>query len=246
MEQSFLKVLVRSFYDAQALKIELGNRISAKGKKLHTLTKHAKGILMAHHKALFSAEKAILKDIEKDLSSYPIWIDYLKKEKGIAATMAGVIVSEIGDILRFATISKLWAYAGYGLYDGKIQRHKKGEKSNWNSFLKTKLHIVAEGFLRSKNPVYRKLYDDYQHRIKTRVCPMEPKMHGGPKKIDKFGCTKGHRHAMALRYIIKMFLKNLYLEWWAIEGKKPRPPYQEEYLGKSHGKKHEKKQAVEV
>ena len=250
--ESSLKILVRTLYDLQALRINLGNRTSLAGKESGTLAGHIRDRLTSYHGELQLVETHILKDIQSELNAYPIWTDYLKKVKGCGSTMASVIISEIDDILRFGTVSKLWAYCGYAVKDGQAQRRKRGEKSNWNSFLKSKLYILAQGFLRAKNPKYRKLYDDYKHRIQSRKCPLDAKRHGGKSKIDKFGCTDGHRHAMAIRYMIKMFLMELFLTWYKFEDKEPRPPYQEEYLKHKHitkkviKKKRAKREAVAV
>lgn len=43
---------------------------------------------------------------------------------------------------------------------------------------------------------------------------------------------RGHRHAMAMRYMIKMFLIDLYTAWRKIEGLEVHPPYAQGKLGK--------------
>ena len=48
------------------------------------------------------------------------------------------------------------------------------------------------------------------------------------------GCTAGHMHNQALRYMIKMFLRDLLTEWYRVRGLELRRPYAEEYLGKRH------------
>jgi len=44
----------------------------------------------------------------------------------------------------------------------------------------------------------------------------------------------GHRDRAAKRYMVKMFIKDLYVAWREIEGLPVRVPYQEEYLGHKH------------
>ena len=44
----------------------------------------------------------------------------------------------------------------------------------------------------------------------------------------------GHRHNAAIRYMIKQFAMDLYVEWRTIEGLEVRPSYSEEFLGKVH------------
>ena len=46
--------------------------------------------------------------------------------------------------------------------------------------------------------------------------------------------SKGHRDRAAKRYMIKMFLKDLYVAWRTLEGLPVRKPYHEEYLGHKH------------
>lgn len=247
--ESELKILVRTFYDFQNLRINLGGRINEKGKTMLTLSPKAKERFELNFKELKSWEGKCLRDIKKILEGYPIWTEYLSAVKGIGPTMAGMLITEIeGEdkpennptgpgILRFRSVSALWSYAGYGLKDGEIQRRKKGEKLNYNAFMKTKLRVVAESFIKSSNETYRKLYDNYKHRLQSRPCTKPPEKHNKKKDVDDMGCTDGHRHSMSLRYIVKIFLKDLYLKWWELEGKVPRPSYQEEYLGHKHKEK---------
>ena len=58
------------------------------------------------------------------------------------------------------------------------------------------------------------------------------KIEGGEKSWKDE--TKGHRDNAARRYMIKMFLKDLYVVWRTVEGLPVRAPYQEEYLGHKH------------
>lgn len=230
----YLKLMVRSVYDLQKVRIMLSNRLSKAGKGEETLTVEAQAKIQSHYSEIYAAEKNMLKTINKELKTVPVWTEYLQGVRGIGPALAGIIISELIDIERFETISKLWSYCGFGLYGGEIQKRKKGEKANWNNFLKCKLFLLAECFIKTNNQAYRKLYDDYKYRLAARKCPLTPERHGGKDKIDQFGCTAGHRHAMAMRYMIKMFLKDLYLKWHEIKGITPRPSYQEEYLGHKH------------
>ena len=50
------------------------------------------------------------------------------------------------------------------------------------------------------------------------------------------GKTKGHRHNMAIRYMIKFFLADLWTEWRTLEGLEVRPSYAEGKLGIVHSK----------
>lgn len=229
---NYLKTLCRSMYDLQKVRIQMGNRLIKEGKAEEmTLTEFAEETLKKHAEEVSTAEKSFAKSIQKELKHYPIWKEYLLGVRGCGPLMGGVIISEIQDIKRFPTISKLWTYCGFGLKDNSIQKRTKGEKSNWNAYAKTKLFVLAECLIRSNNEKYRTLYDNYKHRLQNRRCTS----HVGQKNLDDNGCTDGHRHAMSMRYMVKMFLMDLYLTWYRLEGIEPRPSYQEEYLGHKHG-----------
>ena len=104
--------------------------------------------------------------------------------------------------------------------EGK-EKTKKG--ISFNPFLKSKLvGVLGSSFLRAgklNNP-YRKIYDDYKHRLDNM-----------PAHVKK---SKGHKHNMAIRYMIKMFIIDLYANWKAIEGLPAFPPYHEAKLGLNH------------
>lgn len=53
-------------------------------------------------------------------------------------------------------------------------------------------------------------------------------------QIRKTGRSKGHRHAAAKRYAVKIFLMDLHREWRGLEGYPPTLTYQEAKLGHKH------------
>lgn len=68
---------------------------------------------------------------------------------------------------------------------------------------------------------YGKIYDDYKNRLEQMAA-----------HNDK---TPGHRHNMAIRYMVKMFLIDLYNAWRPLEGLVVAPPYHEAKLNMVHG-----------
>jgi len=102
---------------------------------------------------------------------------------------------------------------------GKAERPTAGVKLAYNSFLKTKLvGVMADCMLKANSP-FRSFYDDYKLRIQS---------------AEK-GVSDGHRHRMALRYMVKMVLLEIWKSWRELEGLEVRVPYQEEYLNHKHG-----------
>lgn len=64
------------------------------------------------------------------------------------------------------TPSSLWSYSGLAVdpETGLAVRRKKGVKSNWNPFLKTKMVAVLAGCFMKANSPWRSYYDNYKHR----------------------------------------------------------------------------------
>lgn len=196
--------------------------------------------LVHHYVELRAAEDGMFKTIGLALKQYPIWRAFLEGIKGVGPAMAGVIISEI-DISKAKYSSSLWKYAGLDVAGdgaGRSRRkehlvereyeNKDGEKAlrkgiTFNPFLKTKLIGVLGGsFLRAGDNKYSRIYRDYKTRLENHS-----------KHKDK---SKGWRHNMATRYMIKQFLVDLYTAWRELEGLPVAPPYAEEKLGIEHRK----------
>jgi len=183
-------------------------------------------------------EKEHFKMLKNILEDYKIYTDYLKDVNGIGPAMAGIIISEI-DITVAKYPSSLWKYAGLDVGpDAKGRSRKKehlveseyttadGEIKTkmgitFNPFLKTKLvGVLGGGFLKVKESPYKDIYYNYKTRLENHVDHQEK--------------TKGHRHNMATRYMIKMFLIDLHREWRMMEGFEESTPYSEGKLGRVH------------
>lgn len=288
-DKATLRAMVRSFYDAQKMRIMAGNRLvtnvrirlgqdpstkteetmSKEGQQLldqltaeykrvtdGLTTKTAKGKvkefeqqkgvladifeyeLTGHYLRLLAAEEELGKSIAKLVATFPIWDAFLKNIKGCGPKMAAVIISEL-DPHKARHVSSFWRYAGLDVAEDGKGRSRRGEHLieveyidkngktqtrngiTFNPFLKTKLIGVLGGsFIKSNSP-YRQIYDGYKHRLDCH-----------PQYKDE---SKGHKHNMAMRYMIKIFLKDLWLTWREIEGLPITPDYAEAKLGMKHG-----------
>jgi hypothetical protein len=181
----------------------------------------------------FGRLKSVLKD-------FPIYTEFLEAVKGCGPAMAGVIIGEI-NIHEATYVSSLWKYCGLDVAsDGNGRSRKKehlheveyydkeGELKTkmgitFNPFLKTKLiGVLGSSFLRAGEHKYSKAYYDYKNRLENHEVHAEK--------------SKGHRHNMAVRYMVKLFLMDLYAEWRQIEGLEVAKPYHEAKLGMKHKK----------
>lgn len=194
--------------------------------------------LMEQYTALEAQEVQHFKRLETVLRDYPIYTGFLKDVKGIGPAMAGVIVSQI-DITRAEYPSSLWKYAGLDVTASgrgrSMRKEDMGEVEyvdaageiktrktlGYNPFLKKKLMgVLAASFLRAGENAYSKVYYEYKNRLKNH-----------PAHAEK---TDGHRHNMALRYMVKRFLVDLYREWRTLEGLPVAAEYSEAKLGIKH------------
>ena len=194
--------------------------------------------LVSSYDNLEKEEKAQFKYLDNALKEHEIFTQYLKKVKGIGPAMAGVILSEI-DITKAKYPSSLWKYAGLDVAANGAGRSRKkehlvdtvyidkdGKKATkkgitFNPFLKTKLTgVLAGSFLKAGDNPYKEAYYNYKDRLENH-----------PDHKNK---TKGHRHNMANRYIVKLFLIDLHREWRTIVGLPVSIPYSEAKLGMKH------------
>ena len=193
--------------------------------------------LVSQYYDLEESEKQHFSRLGKILKGYDVYTEFLEQIKGVGPAMAGVIISEI-DITKAKYPSSLWKYAGLDVCNGEGRSrraehlteyeytNRDGEQATrkgitFNPFLKTKLTgVLASSFLRAGDHKYSRIYNDYKHRLET-----------SPAHAEK---SKGHRHNMAMRYMIKMFLVDLHFNWRTIAGLPISKTYQESKQGHVH------------
>jgi len=127
---------------------------------------------------------------------------------------------------------------GIILSDEMIRGDKKqaGFVAPFNSWLRTKLcGVLAGGMIKAQHGETGKNYaKDFYYPYKTRLEQEENTVTHIGKETAWKDVSKGHRDSAAKRYMIKMFVKDLYVAWRTLEGLTVRKPYQEEYLGHKH------------
>lgn len=195
-------------------------------------------MLVGQYIELEKVERRQFSQLKDILPQFRIYRDFLSGVTGIGPALAAVIISEF-DIQRCRYVSSMWKYAGLDVgpdgrgrsrraehlvmrtYTDKNGKEQERKSITFNPFLKTKLMgVLAGSFLRTKSP-YAEVYRNYKHRLDS-----------DPAKAE---WTKGHKNEAAKRYAVKMFLKDLYPIWRAMEGLPVEPSYQESKLGHRHG-----------
>ena len=214
----------------------------AKGDDL--ISDYTKYSLVRNYEMLLAQEERQFNDLRMVLKNFPIYNEFLRKTRGVGPAMSGVILSSI-DIYQCNTVSQLYAYCGLdvvispdGVAKGRSSRKehlverayidKDGNQKtkmslSHNRFLKSKLVSVLGGsFLKAGKPGYANVYYNIKHRYQNR-----------PDLKDR---TDKHIHNMALRYMVKIFLSDMFKAWRTIEGLPVRISYEEEKLGIKHSK----------
>lgn len=220
-----LRFLVEVYYDCQKLRIEVGNRVGAltrAGEDAARLQRLADWV----DQRLASAEADLKKMVQAEIKDHPLWRDWLKGVSGVGPCIAGGLIAWIGDIGRFDTVSKLWAFSGLHTIDGQAARRKAGEKANWNPQLKVLAWKAATSFVKVGKG-YRLLYEQAKARYQAKF--PEPLPYDPPRK-GKDGqpllrYTPAHVNNMALRWTAKIFFSHVYERWRELEGLPVRPPY---------------------
>lgn len=155
------------------------------------------------HKIEKMNELPIEKDIAKLAAKIPecVLFNQILGVKGSWGTSSGVI-AYLGDPSRFPTVASLWHYSGQHVVDGKAPKRQKGVNSTWNSNVRTALWNWADSMLKTKNPIWRPIYDQYLAE--------ELSVH-----LDKHpGCqtVQGHSGARARRRVVKDVLKEFLIQ----------------------------------
>ena len=105
----------------------------------------------------------------------------------------------------------------------------------YNKALRTRLiGVLAPGFIKCQSSYAMEYYYPYKARLEQEfngVASIGNRDEGKPWNE----VSKGHRDNAAKRYMVKMFLRDLYAAWRPLEGLPVRVPYAEEFLGKAHG-----------
>lgn len=229
-----IRLLATSFYEIQAARIQIGNRIAMLQRDYGTTLAEASTMHEQVFPRLEEAEKAINDRVKIYARQYPIFTEWIQHEvKGVAETLTGGLIAGIRDIGRFETVSKLWKYCGVGLSDdGAIQKRAKGQKIDYSPFLKTLCWKLGEQFVKIGDrgyygQKYREFKADEIKKAEARGLKVLPQADIDALPEEKqAGCmSAGHVHNRTRRKVVKLFLSHLWQVWRELENLPTRNPY---------------------
>jgi transposase len=217
MQDSTLRALV-DLRDKQIQKarIQFGNRLGAIERQDDNTTDRQQQIVERWLNRFSQLESELDQDIEAAAGEYRIY-PYVTEIRGIGPLLAAKLIAMI-DIERASTPSALWKYAGYAVdQNGERDRLHKGEKSPYNTRLKTTCYLIGTSMLRCNSP-YRRVYDAAKERYQA----------------TRPDWNKARIDMASRRKMIKVFLVHLWLVWRELEGLPTRTPYVQEHMGHTH------------
>lgn len=216
--------------------------------------------LVKQYISLLNGEKRAIKQFPVILDRFPIYKYFLKHVPGCGPQMAACIISKFNPH-KANSAASFHMYAGLDVLEDGTGRTKakstmvdkeyiaadgtiKIKKSlTYDPWIKSKLiGVLAPSIIMlDRKRVYRKIYDEYKNRLNNEPWRAEALIectskgnvvyeeNGRPKMRPAF--PKIRIENMSRRYMIKMFLIDLYVHWCVLEGIPVKPPYCEEKLG---------------
>lgn len=228
------------------------------------ISEYADLVLVHNYFQLEATEKAAFRRFEDVLNGFVVWRDYLSKQGGVGPAMGGLLISEINihntpkisNLWSLAGLDVAPDGAGRSrrrehlvrrTYKAKDGTMKERDSVTYSPLLKTKLvGVLAGSFLRTKSP-WADVYYNYKHRLETdparrKINPKTSKEDAAlVKQMTAEGrnpyrefWTPGRIHRASMRYMVKMFLADYWLNWRKIEGLPVTLPYHEAVLGHRH------------
>ena len=124
-----------------------------------------------------------------------------------------------------------WSPCDVATYEATAEDRRKMKKVKKTDEKETPHIIIREG-------KYRTIYSDYKRRLE---CHAKYGIEHDEDRIAEMKAQTGnkyspklHRHNMAIRYCVKMFVQDLWLAWRKQEGLPITAPYCEAVLGQKH------------
>lgn len=165
--------------------------------------------------------------MNKYVESEPIYIEYLSEIKGIGPVISANLIKDLGYCERFDTVSKLWAYTGNHVVNGKAPKREKGKKLGFNIRLKTFTWKISDSLMKSNKGYYRKLYLTEKQKQEAKVYEKGYLFNNyNGYKEDDIKLSKGHVHNRAMRKVRKHFLSH----YWEASRELMRLPTEKTYV----------------
>ncbi|MCG7592431.1 hypothetical protein [Mycobacterium sp. PSTR-4-N] len=186
---------------------------SGEVKRLASLVEHLEA---SEHQAVLCLQRAI--------RVHPLGA-WVKNTHGVGEKQAARLLASIRDPYwndlheRPRTVSELWAYCGFHTIETApgarmAPKHRRGQRSNWNTLARTRVWLIAESCVRSAASPYRSVYDTARAKYAdaTHAAPCQRCGPSGTPAAAGTPLSLGHQHARAMRLMCKEILRDLWHE----------------------------------
>jgi len=167
-----IRHLVDLYYDIQEVRKAADNRLREISKNIeeareddqiriedhaeleHALDKYIEDHLNPRH--LETLEEEIQHRLDKELETVEIYTEFLENVKGISMTLGAGLVAYL-DPEKAPYPSSFWKFCG--MHPEGAKGRSRGEKIEYNPFMKTHVWKVGDSFVKQRTPKYRPMYD---------------------------------------------------------------------------------------
>lgn len=217
-ELEIVSVLGELLDDIERTRIANGNRIAALEREYGSSHPELDAI-QAH---LGTLEHSAELELKRAWRKHPL-APWAKAIPGAGEKLVARLICAVGDPADRQNVAKLWAYCGHGDPSRSRMIPKNATQSELmkrgNPTAKKRTYLLAAQFRRTPSSPYRMVYDDARERYAGRkhesVC-VRCGPAGHPAKPGS-EWSLAHQDAAALRYVGKMFLRDLWVEAWRLK-----------------------------
>lgn len=224
-----IRTLASLLDDLEIVRIANGNRIGALERDYGESLPH----LDVVQKQIKAAEHLAVLELQRAWRTHPL-APWAKEQKGVGEKSIARLVAIIGDPADRPNVAKLWAYCGHGDPDRSQKRKGMTQAelfAQGSPSAKKQVWLISSSLLKAGN---REHYDAararYVNRVHAKSC-VRCGPSGHPAAVGS-PWSDAHKHAAALRFAGKQFLKELWLSARASTGSEPivAPPSPTESL----------------
>lgn len=204
---------IRTRLDVQKTRMAVSNRLGAAERGGWTAPMLAP--MQEQIDVLLVQEASLERRIRRVIRKHPAW-PWCKSVRGIGETNIAPLLEYLDPTKPH--VSSWYRYCGLAVDNTTHMAVKrtKGEKANWNPYLKVCCYLIGESFVKAGG-TYRAVYDEAKAFYQGKY----PEW------------SKLHAHRAAMRKATKLFLSHLHAEWRKALGLETDPPYPQQILG--HG-----------
>lgn len=195
--------------DLERVRIANGNRIA----QLERTFGSGLACLDVTQRAIRAIEHEAELELKRMWRKYPL-APWAKEIPGCGEKLIARLIAVIGDPAERPNPAKLWAYCGHG---EPTRRRGRGMTQAelfacGNPEAKKRVYLLASQFRRTPGSPYRLVYDEARERYRDRVHESACVRCGPAGKPAPAGSpwTLAHQDAAALRFVGKVFLRDLW------------------------------------